>query len=91
MTNKNNKNKTSTSSTQTAFIVREANSRRFLTRPTYSGRVQGVWGKIDEAATFSTREEAQSCASNINARRPDGYSAYYAEVRTVEVPTFGRR
>jgi hypothetical protein len=90
MTNKTNKNKTS-STVQTAFIVREANSRRFLTRPTYSGRVQGVWGTISEAATFETREEAQSCASNINARRPEGYSAYYAEVRTVEVPAFTRR
>lgn len=80
-----------TNSTRTTFIVREANSRRFLTRPTYSGRVQGVWGTISEAAQFETREEAQSCASNINARRPDGYSAYYAEVRTVEVPTSNRR
>jgi hypothetical protein len=69
-----------------AYVVREANSRRFLTRPTYSGRVQGVWGKFDEATTFATREEAQSCASNINYRRPDGYSAYFAEVRTVESP-----
>jgi len=74
-----------------AYIVREANSRRFLTRPTYSGRVQGVWGTIDEATTFETREEAQSCASNINSRRPDGYSAYYAEVRTIERPSSRRR
>ena len=80
MTTKNNTN------TVTAYIVREANSRRFLTRPTYSGRVQGVWGTFAEATTFDTREEAQSCASNINYRRPDGYSAYFAEVRTVERP-----
>lgn len=84
MTTKNNTN------TVTAYIVREANSRRFLTRPTYSGRVQGIWGKFGEAATFDTREAAQSCASNINARRPDGYSAYYAEVREVMQPTRSR-
>lgn len=86
MTKNNN-----TTSSYTTFIVREANSRRFLTRPTYSGRVQGVWGKISEATTFATREEAQSCASNINSRRPEGYSAYYAEVRTVEVPVRNMR
>jgi len=80
MTNKSN-------NTITAYVVRESNSRRFLTRPTYSGRVQGVWGTFDEATTFDTREEAQSCASNINYRRPDGYSAYFAEVRPVERPT----
>lgn len=81
----NNKN------TYTAFVVREANSRRFLTRPAYSGRVQGIWGTMDEATTFATREEAQSCASNINYRRPDGYSAYFAQVREVERPTSRRR
>lgn len=63
------------------YIVREANKRRFLTRPTYSGRVRGVWGLKNESIVFATREEAQSAASNINARRPEGYSAYFAEVR----------
>lgn len=81
----NNKN------TYTAFVVRESNSRRFLTRPAYSGRVQGIWGTMDEATTFATREEAQSCASNINYRRPEGYSAYFAQVREVERTPARRR
>jgi hypothetical protein len=76
---------TKTTNMQTVYVVREANSRRFLTRPTYSGRVKGVWGRINESTTFDTREEAQSCASNINYRRPDGYSAYFAEVRPIQV------
>lgn len=63
------------------YIVRDSNKRRFLNRPTYSGRVRGVWGLKGESVVFGTREEAQSAASNINARRPDGYSAYQAEVR----------
>ena len=75
--------------TTTAYIVRETNSRRFLTRPTYSGRVRGVWGTQPEANVFTSRARAQSCASNINARRPDGYSAYYAEVVPVVVPRRG--
>lgn len=63
------------------YIVRNANQRNFLTRPTYSGRVRGVWGTKDESVVFETREEAQSAASNINNRRPEGYSAFFAEVR----------
>lgn len=66
----------------TAYIVRDSNKRRFLTRPTYSGRVRGVWGTIEESAIFYSREKAQSCASNINSRRPDG-SAFYAQVRPI--------
>jgi hypothetical protein len=69
----------------TAYIVRDSNKRRFLTRPTYSGRVRGVWNTASNAYVFDTREEAQSCASNINSRRPTGYSAYYAQVRPVFV------
>ena len=74
-----------TNKTVTAYIVRESNSRRFLTRPTYSGRVRGVWGRVGNAAIFRTREKAQSCASNINDRRPDGLSSYFAEVRPVKI------
>jgi hypothetical protein len=81
MTNNSNKNQ----GTYTAFIVRDANKRRFLTTPTYSGRVRGVWGLMNEATVFSTREEAQSCASNINSRRPEGYSAYFAQVRPITI------
>ena len=63
------------------YVVREREQRRFLTRPTYSGKVRGVWGLKGESVVFATREEAQSSASNINSRRPEGYSAYFAEVR----------
>jgi hypothetical protein len=76
------KNNINTSNYVTAYIVRDENSRRFLTRPTYSGRVRGVWGKIEESNIFFSRRRAQSCASNINSRRPEG-SAYYAQVRPV--------
>ena len=63
------------------YIVRDSNKRRFLNQPTYSGRVRGVWGLKGRSVVFNTREEAQSCASNLNSRRPEGYSAYFAEVR----------
>jgi hypothetical protein len=69
----------------TAYIVRDENSRRFLNRRTYSGRVQGVWDTIENSAIFYTREQAQSCASNINARRPQGFSAYFAQVREIKL------
>jgi hypothetical protein len=67
----------------TAYIVRERNSRRFLNQPVYSGRLRGIWGKQGDATLFFTRKQASSCASNINHRRPEGYSTYYAEVRPV--------
>lgn len=80
----NNTTRTNANSTTfTAYIVRDANKRRFLKQPTYSGRVRGVWGLLGESVVFNTREEAQSCASNINARRPEGYSAYFAQVRPI--------
>jgi hypothetical protein len=69
----------------TAYIVRDENSRRFLNRRTYSGRVRGVWDTIGNSALFSTRATAQSCASNINARRPEGFSAYFAQVREIQL------
>lgn len=66
--------------TYTAFIVRDSNGRRFLNRKVYSGRVRGIWSTRDTAQVFYTIAQAQSCASNINRRRPTGYSAFMAEV-----------
>ena len=73
------------SNTYTAYIVRDANTRRFLNRKVYTGRARGVWDTIGEAQIFYSREKAQSCASNINARRPEGDSAFFAEVREIEI------
>ena len=75
----------------TAYVVRDANSRRFLNRPAYSGRLRGIWGAAGEAQVFSTFNKARSCASNINSRRPEGYSAYEAEVRPIFMKRRGRR
>jgi hypothetical protein len=71
--------------TTNAYVVRDSNRRTFLNRRVYSGRIQGIWGKINEAAVFNNLEEAQSCASNINSRRPDGYSAYQAQVYPITI------
>jgi hypothetical protein len=73
------------SNTYTAFIVRDATTRRFLNRKVYTGRARGVWDKIGEAQIFYNRQKAQSCASNINARRPTGGSSVFAEVREIEL------
>jgi len=70
--------------TYTAYIVRDAFTRRFLNRKAYSGRVRGIWNTIGEAQIFYSREKAQSCASNINARRDDDQSLY-AQVRPVQI------
>lgn len=69
----------------TAFVVRDENSRRFLNQRAYSGRIRGLWDTIGDSYVFYTREKAQSCASNINSRRPEGYSAYFAQVREIEL------
>lgn len=69
----------------TAYVVRDSNTRRFLKQRTYTGRARGIWGSIGESTIFYTREKAQSCASNINSRRPDRFSAYHAEVREIEI------
>lgn len=74
----------------TAFIVRDSNSRRFLNSRTYSGRIRGIWDTIDNSHVFYTREQAQSCASNINARRPAGLSSYFAQVREIKVRGRGK-
>lgn len=75
----------------TAFIVRDSNSRRFLNRKVYTGRARGIWSKLAEAQIFYTAAQAQSCASNINARRPEGYSAFQAEVVPVKMRGRGKR
>lgn len=66
-----------------AYIVRERNSRRFLNRKAYSGRITGIWTKAEQSEVFDTRVQAQSCASGINYNRPSGYSSYFAEVRPI--------
>ena len=63
---KSQKNKT-----YTAFLVRDAYNRKYLNRPVYTGRAEGVWGKISDSHVFYTEASAQSCAGNIN-RRSDG-------------------
>lgn len=73
------------SNTYTAFIVRDFNTRRFLNRKVYTGRVHGVWNTIGEAQIFYSRQKAQSCASNINSRPPEGGSATFAQVREIEL------
>lgn len=75
----------------TAFIVRDSNSRRFLNCKIYTGRQRGIWGLQGDAQVFYTEAQAQSCAGNINRRRPDGYSAYQAEVVPVKMRGRGKR
>ena len=64
----------------TAYIVREANAGKFLNKPAYSGRLKGLWSVKANAQIFYSRSKAASCASNINHRRPDTPSSYYAQV-----------
>jgi len=75
----------------TAFIVRDASSRRFLNQRSYTGRRRGQWGRMDEAQIFYHEAQAQSCAGNINRRRPEGYSAFFAEVIPVKMRGRGKR
>ena len=75
----------------TAYIVRDSNSRRFLNRKVYTGRARGIWGLQGDAQVFYTEAQAQSCASNINRRRPEGYSAFFAEVVPVKMRGRGKR
>jgi hypothetical protein len=70
--------------TYTAYIVRDSNKRRFLNRPVYSGHIHGVWGLMKNSHVFTTKAQAQSCASNINFRRPID-SAFNATVREIEL------
>jgi hypothetical protein len=69
----------------TAFIVRDANARKFLNQKIYTGRQPGIWGRLAEAQIFYKPEQAQACASNINNRRPNRYSAYFAEVVPIKM------
>jgi len=46
---------------------------------------------MDEAQIFYHEAQAQSCAGNINRRRPKGYSAFFAEVRRVKMRGRGKR
>lgn len=91
MSKKVKKVKRALGKTYTAFIVRDLNSRRFLNRKVYSGRVLGIWSKLADAQVFYTAAEAQSCAGNINRRRPERYSAFEAEVRPIKLRGRGRR
>lgn len=75
----------------TAFIVRDANSRRFLNQRSYTGRRRGQWGTMPDAQIFYSEAQAQSCAGNINRRRPEGYSAFFAEVVPVKMRGRGKR
>ena len=75
----------------TAFIVRDANTRRFLNQRSYTGRRRGQWGLQGDAQIFYSEAQAQSCAGNINRRRPEGYSAFFAEVMPVKMRGRGKR
>lgn len=75
----------------TAYLVRDVNRRRYLNQRIFTGRQPGIWGRIGEAEVFYTEAKAQSCASNINRRRPSGYSAYYAEVVPIKIRGRGRK
>lgn len=90
MSNTNNV-KRAPGKTYTAYIVRDANRRTFLNQKVYTGRCPGIWGKLNDAQIFYTAAQAQSCASNINNRRPDRYSAYMAEVVPVQMQGRGKR
>jgi len=75
----------------TAYIVRDANGRRFLNRKIYTGRQPGIWGRIGESEIFYKEAQARSCASNINRRRPSERSAYFAEVVPIKLRGRGRK
>lgn len=87
----NNTTKRTTGKLYTAFIVRDANSRRFLNQTSYTGRRRGQWGLMGEAQIFYSEAQAQSCAGNINRRRPEGYSAFFAEIVPIKMRGRGAR
>ena len=75
----------------TAFLVRDVAGRRFLNQKVYTGRRAGIWGRMGDARIFYTEAQAQSCASNINRRRPTNrVSSYYAEVVPIKLRGRGR-
>ena len=75
----------------TAYIVRDVNARRFLNRKIYTGRQPGIWGRMGEAHIFYKQDAAQMCANDINRRRPNRYSAYFAEVVPIELQGRGHK
>jgi hypothetical protein len=87
----NNSTKRTLGKLYTAYLVRDVNARRFLNRKIYTGRQPGIWGRMGEAQIFYTEAQAQSCASNINRRRPGPFSAYFAEVVPIQLRGRGRR
>ena len=75
----------------TAYLVRDVNARKFLNQKNYTGRLPSIWGRMTEAQIFYTEAAAQSCASNINRRRPSRSSAYFTEVVPIKMRGRGRR
>ena len=69
--------------TYTAFLVRDAGNRKYLNRVVYTGRAQGIWGRIGDSHVFYTEAQAQSCAGNINRRSPGRWP--YAQVVAVRL------
>lgn len=79
-----NKNTKKYDTMRTVYIVRDAGRRVFLNRRAYTGRSYTIWGNLDEAHIFYRKAQAQSCASNINAR--NNGTALDARVVRVRVP-----
>ena len=71
----------SKSSVVTMYVVRDSYQRTFLGNRAYSGR-SAKWRRLPDAYLFQTEAQAQSCASNINARSP---GCRVARVRTVRI------
>ena len=74
----------------TAYIVRDVNARKFLNQKVFTGRKPRIWGTMSGAHVFYNVKQAQSCASNINRRRPSRFSAYFAEVVPIKMRGRGR-
>jgi len=74
----------------TAYIVRDVNARKFLNQKIFTGRKPRIWSTMSEAHVFYNEKQAQSCASNINRRRPNRFSAYFAEVVPIKMRGRGR-
>lgn len=87
----NNNTKRTLGKLYTAYLVRDCNARRYLNQKIYTGRQPGIWGRMTEAQIFYTEAAAQSCASNINRRRPSRFSAYFAEVVPIKLRGRGHK
>lgn len=77
-------NNTSSNDFYTAYLVRDVRARKYLNQKIYTGRRPGIWGRMTEAHIFFNKRQAESCACDINRRRPSQYSAYFAEVVPVK-------